>query len=385
MIRYLPVLLLLLVSSPFMFLSAQAVQFHHGDWASALARADQEQKLIFLDAYTTWCGPCKLMDKQTFTDSAVGAYFNAHFINVKMNMEQGEGIGLARQFSVQAYPTLLFVDASGHVVHRVAGFHNADAFLQLGQAARDPERRLQGWDARYRDGDRQPDFLFEYAYRRYYSMDGTHHPVVMDYLATQEDWTTTKNTEFLFEFAEFVDDTIFRYLIRHREAFEDHFGKMPVVRKIEEVLDMANFLHAPDWNATGAMLADIYPNETGQRLMALKMNYYQQSDDTPAYVRTATAYFREYAADDADALNDAAWTFYERVDDPVALKEAIRWAQKAVKLDDNYHNNDTLAALYAKTGQKAKAKKTALHAIELARAQGLDDSPTRELLEQLGP
>ena len=98
----------ILLSGLFFFagshLSAQGIQFVHSSWQQVLAQARAEHKLVFLDAYTTWCGPCKMMTAKTFTDSAVAAYYNAQFINVKIDMEAGEGPMLAQRYEVHYFP-----------------------------------------------------------------------------------------------------------------------------------------------------------------------------------------------------------------------------------------------------------------------------------------
>lgn len=65
-----------------------AIQFEKGTWSEVLTLAKEQEKLVFLDAYTTWCGPCKKMDKEVFTASEVAAVYNKMFINVKMDMEK---------------------------------------------------------------------------------------------------------------------------------------------------------------------------------------------------------------------------------------------------------------------------------------------------------
>src|SRR5688572_6525559 len=107
-------------------------------WSQILARAAKEKKMIFFDAYTTWCGPCKYLEENVYTDASVAAYFNANYINVKFDMEDGEGIKLSEQFAITSYPTLLFFSASGKPVHKFIGAMEAGEFLQLGRDAKDP-------------------------------------------------------------------------------------------------------------------------------------------------------------------------------------------------------------------------------------------------------
>jgi len=109
------------------------IEFFKGSWKEALAAAKSQNKLIFMDAYASWCGPCKWMAANSFTDKAVGDFFNKNFINVKMDMEKGEGPGLASTYKVGAYPTLFFIDGSGKLVKTSVGALDAAALLSLGK------------------------------------------------------------------------------------------------------------------------------------------------------------------------------------------------------------------------------------------------------------
>lgn len=111
------------------------IQFEHAAWKAITARAKKENKLIFIDCYTSWCGPCKKMAATVFTQKQVGELFNQHFISCKIDMEAGEGKDLSKAFHVGAYPTMLWVNAAGTVVHRVLGFMEADKLMTEAGAA----------------------------------------------------------------------------------------------------------------------------------------------------------------------------------------------------------------------------------------------------------
>lgn len=109
------------------------ISFHQGSWDDALKLAQQEDKLVFLNISASWCGPCKLLKSQTFTDAEAGAFYNVSFINVAVDGETGKGIELAQRYAIKGYPTLLFVDGEGKVVAQTAGYHNARNFIELGK------------------------------------------------------------------------------------------------------------------------------------------------------------------------------------------------------------------------------------------------------------
>ena len=96
------------------------INFLHGTtWAEAVAKAKAENKLIFIDFYTQWCGPCLNMAQTVFSLPTVGYYYNQTFINLKIDAEEGEGITLAKKYGVRSYPTYAFIDpATEEIVHR---------------------------------------------------------------------------------------------------------------------------------------------------------------------------------------------------------------------------------------------------------------------------
>lgn len=116
--------------------SAYAVDFIDTDvLGEAIARAEAEDKLIFVDFYTSWCLPCKLMDEDVFTDPALGDFMNERFVSMKVDAEAGNGVNLATLYDVQAYPTLLFLDTRGRVVARKQGAAYQRELRRLGTRA----------------------------------------------------------------------------------------------------------------------------------------------------------------------------------------------------------------------------------------------------------
>lgn len=109
------------------------IQFKKESWNDVLKQAKKENKLIFLDIYATWCGPCKRLKSNTFSNEEVGKLYNQKFINVALDGEKGEGLTLAQKYGVRSYPTLLFLDGNGNIVVRTGGYHNSDEFIELGK------------------------------------------------------------------------------------------------------------------------------------------------------------------------------------------------------------------------------------------------------------
>ena len=116
-------------------LSSQEIMFTNGTWQDVSAAAEKSGKYIFVDAYTSWCAPCRQLKKVTFRDKAAAAYYNGNFINYSVDMEKGEGIELAGKWDVKAYPTLLFFTPEGEMVMKKIGYVDGTRLVELGKQA----------------------------------------------------------------------------------------------------------------------------------------------------------------------------------------------------------------------------------------------------------
>jgi len=113
----------------------KGIVFIEQDWDKALKAAKTQNKLVFIDIYATWCGPCKLLKKNTFTDQKVGEFFNKNFVNVSIDGEKGVGPSLAQKFGITAYPSLIVTNAEGKPVLYTVGYIDAETLLKFADAA----------------------------------------------------------------------------------------------------------------------------------------------------------------------------------------------------------------------------------------------------------
>ena len=131
-------------------------------FAEALAMAKESGKMLFVDCYTSWCGPCRMMATKVFPQKVVGDYFNEKFVSIKIDMEKGEGPELHKRFTVKAYPTFLFLDADGKEVNRIVGGDpDAAKFLEKVEQGVG-EKSMAAMTNRYEGGERDTTFLVDY-------------------------------------------------------------------------------------------------------------------------------------------------------------------------------------------------------------------------------
>jgi thioredoxin-related protein len=145
------------------------ISFTTGSWSKILAKAKQENKLIFVDVATSWCGPCKKMAADVFPQKEVGNVFNTAFVNYQIDAEKGEGRNIAKQYSVTAFPTFLFIKSDGVLINRAVGFLQPDNFIAEAKSAINENENavpFANWENDYATGNRKMEFLIEYLKKR---------------------------------------------------------------------------------------------------------------------------------------------------------------------------------------------------------------------------
>src|SRR5476649_2189868 len=111
------------------------IHFIENAWSEALKQAAAQNKYIFVDAYASWCGPCKMLKNTTFKDAKVAAFYNKNFVNISIDMEKGVGPKLAAEWQMQAYPTLIIFNPQGKAVLGTVGYIKPDELLKFGREA----------------------------------------------------------------------------------------------------------------------------------------------------------------------------------------------------------------------------------------------------------
>lgn len=136
--------------------------FNSVSFDEACKRAEVGGKIVFVDFYTTWCAPCKIMDKTTFADDAVNAWLKENTFALRIDAEQE--VGLAEKYAVHSYPTLLFAKADGTEMGRITGAMEPQAFLDEARAiksGKDPITRAK--EKLIAAGENSPMARIEYA------------------------------------------------------------------------------------------------------------------------------------------------------------------------------------------------------------------------------
>lgn len=155
-----------IVLNVFMLLSALTVHgqtlFGEISFDEALKIAKAENKKVFVDFYTQWCGPCKKLSKEIFPSKAVGDYLNSNFICLKLDAEK-EGVGLAERIKVEAYPTIAVFNCDGELAGMFSGYRGEDEFIAAVENCCNPDMHPDRVAARYKSGIRDAKTVKSYA------------------------------------------------------------------------------------------------------------------------------------------------------------------------------------------------------------------------------
>ena len=424
---------------------SQGINFRQDDWQNVLVQAKAQKKLIFVDIYTAWCGPCKEMDKKTFTEASVGDKFNARFINYKVDAEKGFGITLAKRYNVTSYPTCLFVDPSENLIYKQEGLLRApdlvkEADMVLNNQAN--AKPLYALDKLYENGRRDTEFLNEYiAVRSLYDRIDNR-DLVEEYVKslTPIQYSADKTLRIIVNNGFRIDGKAFDLLLKFREKAESLFeGGVEKVNRafsqsINEVFDVAlkNKNQAMFDKALTANLKAL-PNTADRVNDKNKLAFYLAMKDVNKFSEAAEQYLDQYVMfvqiesirkqdlweyekimqnyklgirDSVGAgaalyqnlkvnakntmarltsaeLNEVVKAFYDQVEDKAKLKKATEWAKRSLELVESPDAYHSYAQLVLKLGDKQMAMDIEQKAYDIAIREKLDTQKFTAALEKM--
>lgn len=371
-------LLRTILGLPFMlialWLPAQGIQFFEGTFAEAVEAAKKENKLVFVDAYATWCGPCKKMSRDVFPVKEVGDYFNRYFINLKLDMERGDGLVFREKYPVSAFPTLFFIDGEGEMVYKSVGGKAADQLVKLGQFALQKIDDSPEYEILFDEGERDPAFVLKYIT----ALNKAGKPslkVVNTYLNETGDVSGEENLKIIYEGTTEADSRVFDLLIQHRPAIEKLFSPEAVVERIE-LACAQTLVKAITYNVEDLYLLSIDMMEKHVKARAdqfkqdADLKYFEATGQTDEYLKACISYAKTNAKNDPKAVANLAQTMASANKyNPKAIETAIDMAEMAVKHADSYEPSFVLAQLHQLAGNKKEAIKAAEKAKKLAGEQ----------------
>jgi thioredoxin-related protein len=380
-------MIIIMLASSLSFADDKGTNFMKDSWDKVKQKAKEENKLIFVDAYTDWCGWCEVMDKNTFSDSTIAAFIHKHFIPAKFDMEKGDGLRLAMKYNVTGFPSFFVFNSDGRRIFTTVGYRPPEDFIKELEKSIDP----QYWD----DATGVSDIInlqYPDIYKRSYEKneggrrqwpDSTD---IAEYFAQDRDWLTEINWLVMqrFKSGKEFDELFFDNIDKYYELFYDDDVNDRIYRILQKKLYEAAEQKSEDLlNDLIALAYKHLPERKEENVFFYRITYYEWTEDWDNYFKNVKSNVEKIGFDDHRKINDYCWNIYEKIDNEEYIKTAISWIEEVTKESTNWMYWDTYAALLYKDGNYLKAKEIAEKAIKMGKENNDKVEVTEELLEKI--
>jgi len=369
---------------------AQGMKFFEGTWDQLKAEAKKQHKPFMVDCYTSWCGPCKMMATKIFPQKEVGDFYNANFICYSLDMEKGEGPDVSKTYGVKVYPTLIYFNPEGEMMHRVSGGLPANDLLEEGRMALDPQNNFVGRIKRFNAGEKDTVFLLELIALARYADDDVLEKALNTYwnVVPEKDLYSNVNWERFKILDNNINSPEYYYVKSHKAAFSTKYGEDEITKTLLEKAAYSIQRAAETGNEklmkqAKAILDSSNMDDVVKFASQGELMFYKSTGDIKKFGMLARKYVDKYAKDNADELNNMAFEAATGNDDTELLHDAEKWSEQSIKIKKGYANMDIYAHILYKLGKKVDAAKTANEALAIAQQEHADPKSTNELLEKM--
>lgn len=362
-------------------LHAQKVNFRKLSWDEANKAAQAESKFIFVDAYTTWCGWCREMDKKLLTIPSVASLLNNNFIPVKIDFEDSTGIILAKKFRVWAFPTTLVFNPSGQLVGRFGGYTpDSEKYLHfLNECLNTNEEQVFGYNSHDLNID-FPEFYNASFYKegRRWPSDST----VNAYLS-KADLFSEAGWSVLLKFnPEQFEDSVFKHYNKFKQIYGNDETATFVMNIIDRKLNKA-IKNDDSLSLQKALKLVDYLDRPAQYRIELLVAYSKARKDWPAMTTQLNNLIELNGVNDPLSLNNNCWTMYEECEDQTTLNQVKTIMKAVVEVHHQWMYTDTYAHLLYKTGNYNEALTYTDLAIKEGETEKADVTETVKLRKKI--
>jgi len=362
------------------------IQFENGlNWEEVLTKSKKENKLIFMDCYTTWCGPCKEMERSVYSLEKVGKYFNDKFISVKAQMDTSKKDNdavkiwytdahyIRKKYNVEAFPTFLFFTPDGKLLYRSVGAKVPDEFLALAAEVSNPQRDYYKLLEHFKQGKKDlPEMSYLARTGLLLGDTVTSQQVAEEYIVqlNNEVLLTKENIQFLYDFTKSSKDKGFKLFYHYADSInkimeDDTYAqqfvhsiiyKEIVLPAIEKANSSAGSM--PDWSAIASVIKKRYNEYYSERVItAARFTWELNHKNWPEYIKYLVLFQEKFGSkSNNDAmtslvLNNYAWEVFQYGQNKEELSKALSWSSKAIMMHPTANWMDTYANILYKLGK----------------------------------
>jgi thiol-disulfide isomerase/thioredoxin len=369
--------------------STGGMQFFKGTFEDAKAQAQAEGKLIFVDAYAVWCGPCKRMSSTVFPNEEVGKVYNQYYISLKIDMEKPMGLAFGKNYPVQAYPTLFYMDAEGNILEKVVGGRSVEDFIALGQKF--SSKATPGgvnYSKKYDEGDRSAETVYHYIAQMNRSGKNIL-PVVNEFLRKQTtSWESEWELRFLYEASVESDSKVFETFLARKKALEKYYTSAELEERIVQAclrtaVKAAEFDYPDLLEKAKAIVKENAPRRYKSVHLQADLLYAAETQDSKAFVKHMGDVEKTFEDEPAILIALAEKAEKSFSSHPQISEKVLSWMEKALKKEETAAGYFKLAQLYYKKGNVSAAREKALKALQIAESKKENTFPIESFIQRL--
>lgn len=387
----------------FVSLAQETIHFKEIGYAEMEKISKEQRKHSFIYFTNPGCAPCKVMEKTVYTNPSVYNLYNREFINVRADCrkEKPYALQLQERYKVVAFPTLLFIDAQGKVIHKKVGYADDKKMIELVEQAQGGEN-LANWQKRYNNGDMSLNLverLLEYEEKPRVFIDVNYACNAQQFLdkyfasIKTKEYADGKNWELIMKYVANPNSDVFKYLAKNQKIFIENFGERAVNKKIYQTyLDYVSGNTSTDrWKKA---MQEIQASEIMQakavaeyRRLQTEFNLLSKDQKWEQFVKQADPFISEnYYLINIYQINDWVSSIIKTAPQNKTLIFTMnQWMEKLLSDSsiDDYDLFISHAEIYFQLGNKEMAQKTLIAGIELARKNGADADEISSLTKKL--
>ncbi|TDQ79221.1 thioredoxin family protein [Sphingobacterium yanglingense] len=332
------------------YAQSQGVDFIKAkDWKEVIQKAKSENKMILVDCYTTWCHPCRLMASEVFSKPEVGDYINTHFIAVKIQMDStkndsdavrtwyADAREMIHLYQIRSYPTFLFFDPNGELVHRSVGAVAIPEFLRISKNALEPSQQYYTLLHKLKKKDvTQGDYVSAFhAARDAYEMDRADSLFrIFWQRSTPVERNSLQELTYSIPFIDTTADPVFPYLWDYvmSENSKDQSVYLNIERKVKSLITN-EIIGLYKQSSGSSSLDDVdrliekkYQKYSFELLVKARIDYYLSQRQFSAFVHTVERHHSDLRSGiDSNELLGYAYQVFYHCGDSSSLSTAKSW------------------------------------------------------------
>lgn len=364
------------------------------DFEQAIKLAKKSNKLVFIDFYTTWCGPCKQLDRLIFQNDSIQNVLGKDFILLKYDAEKDSTFNLTKKYHVRNYPTAIVLNSEGFVLHIRNGFRGDDYkslssdVLKFTEEVREfavKNKIIKGY-SNQTDVSNYPEPYIAFINRKIRKVDAAE---LNEYWESEEVVLSEEYFSSLFYFTELASEKTINKAVANKKKYEELYGESSVSTMIYYLM-LCKFDKSIEAKSQAkfdeaiAYAEEVLSKESMENIILRSRKEFFKALGQWDKVLDIYKELKANGGFDNGYVNHFSWQVYKGCDDKEVIAQCLIWMKEVTTEEPNYLYLDTYAFLLSKSGNFTEAKRIAEKAISAAKMEGESIKSLEKLLQKIG-